>query len=440
MLRSLILSSILVALPLSAAAAQRPLSLGEVYELARDGNPMVRAAQAAAAAVAAREPSAGLPPDPEIQLGVMNLSIPGLTADMPGSMLPSVQAMQMIPFPGKLRLSGDVARQSTAMAVLQAEEAWWDVRERAAMSFYEVYRIDRQTRVMEETLEWLTQFEEVASAMYSVGSGRQSDVLRAGVEVARMRAEIARMRAMRTSAAATLNALLDRRGDAALPGVAFTPLPGRPPSSAELERWAEVTRPSLAQGRTGVELAQTRQALARREIWPDLTLGVQYGQRPAEMGTERMGSLMVGFTVPVFAGQRQLRMREETAAMEQMARAELGDRRVQVNARITELLAGLERGRTLLELYRAEVLPQAETTVASALASYRTGRVDFMTLLDAQMTLNGFRQEMFDLLAEYGTLVAALEATVGRELPPTTEMIEDEPMDGSSGSDERRSS
>jgi outer membrane protein TolC len=40
---------------------------------------------------------------------------------------------------------------------------------------------------MAETLDWLRHLEEVATSMYSVGGGRQSDVLRAGVEVARMR-------------------------------------------------------------------------------------------------------------------------------------------------------------------------------------------------------------------------------------------------------------
>jgi outer membrane protein, heavy metal efflux system len=62
------------------------------------------------------------------------------------------------------------------------------------------------------------------------------------------------------------------------------------------------------------------------------------------------------------------------------------------------------------------VLPQAEANVTSAFSSYRVGRVDFMTLLDAQMTLNQYRQELYALLAEYGR-VAELEMVIGRELP-----------------------
>jgi cobalt-zinc-cadmium efflux system outer membrane protein len=54
--------------------------------------------------------------------------------------------------------------------------------------------------------------------------------------------------------------------------------------------------------------------------------------------------------------------------------------------------------------------------VSSALSSYRVGRVDFMTLVDAQMTNNEYEQELAVLLSEYGVAFAELEMTIGREL------------------------
>jgi outer membrane protein TolC len=109
--------------------------------------------------------------------------------------------------------------------------------------------------------------------------------------------------------------------------------------------------------------------------------------------------------------------------MERMASAELVQNRAEVRARIDELTAEMERARTLTMLYRREVLPQAEANVQSSLASYRVGSVDFMTLVDAQMTLNQYQQELYALLAEYGTLTAELEMAIGRELSPTTQAV-----------------
>jgi outer membrane protein TolC len=178
----------------------------------------------------------------------------------------------------------------------------------------------------------------------------------------------------------------------------------------------------LMRARTVVEQASLQRALAHRELWPDFKVGLEYGQRPAAMGTERMGSVMLGFTVPVFASRRQLRMRDEAAAMETMARAELNSMRAQIGARLAELCTAFERNTRLIELYRTNIIPQAQVNVQSAFSAYRVGSVDFMTLIDAQMTVNRYRQEWHALVAEQATTFAELEMTVGRVLPITARL------------------
>ncbi|HEX7090063.1 MAG TPA: TolC family protein [Longimicrobiales bacterium] len=411
------------------AAAQEPpgFTLDEVYALARERSPVLRAAHFAVEASRAREGAAALPPDPTLEIGAMNLSLPGLSADMPASMAPQIQVMQMLPFPGKLRLARRIAVLGTGIARADADEAWWEVRSRAAAAFYDIYEADARIRVLRETLELLRGFQAAATALYATGEGRQSDALRAGVEVARMEADLRRMRAMRTAAAAKLNAILDRPADTPVPAPVFPALPLGVPAPDTLRAWAEESQPMLAAGRTRVEQARARSALARKEIWPDPAIGLAYGQRAGAMGTERMGSAMIGFSVPVFAGRRQLRMRDEAEAMEQMARAELTQARAWVTARIAELSAGLERTRDLVRLYRAEVLPQARANVESSFSSYRTGAVDFATLVDAQLAVNRFEQEYHTLLAEYGRTLADLEMTIGRALPVDGETLAEVP-------------
>lgn len=418
-----------LAVPLGLAAQSPPsaradgLTLAEVYALAAERNPRIAATAALADASAAMVTSAGLPPDPVFQIGAMNLSLPDLEADMPSSMAPSIELMQMIPFPGKLGLSRRIAGKTSEMARSDAGETEWMIRADVAMAFYDLYAADRQVEVMRRTLRLLEDFERVARAMYGAGTGRQSDVLRANVEIARMEADIARMEAMREVAAARLNGLLDRPVETPVPSPVLPALPADVPSGVTLRTWAEETRPMIKKGKTGVERADAGVALARRELWPDFTLGLQYGQRDLGMGVERMGGIVVGFSVPVFAAGRQLKMRDEAAAMRAMAAADLADMRAGVDAEIGELLAELERARTLLGLYETTVIPQAEANVESSFSSYRVGSVDFMTLVDAQMTLNGYEQENHALLAEYGTVISRLETAVGREMPPTAETL-----------------
>jgi cobalt-zinc-cadmium efflux system outer membrane protein len=405
------------------AGSAGELRLEEVYALAAERNPQIAAALAVADASAAMVSSAGLPPDPVFQIGAENLRLPEFDADMEASMAPAVQLMQMVPFPGKLGLSERIAERTSEMARSSAEEIAWMIRSDVAMAFFDIYAADQQIEVMRKTLRLLEDFEKVARAMYSAGTGRQSDVLRANVEIARMEAEIARMEAMRVVAAARLNGLLARPAETPVPSPVLPALPALVPERDTLRTWAEETRPMLLKAKTGVERAQASRDLARKELWPDLALGVQYGQRDAGMGLERMGSLMVGFSLPVFAGSRQLRMRDEAAAMQRMSVAELAETRADVDARIGELLAELDRARTLIDLYRGTVIPQAEANVESSYSSYRVGSVDFMTLVDARMTVNRYEQEYYELLADYGVGVAELETVVGREMPATAQLL-----------------
>ena len=81
----------------------------------------------------------------------------------------------------------------------------------------------------------------------------------------------------------------------------------------------------------------------------------------------------------------------------------------ETRGRVSELVAAVGRARRLRTLYRKTVLPQAQATFSSALAAYRVGGVDFMTLLDAQMNVNRYHQAAIAATAELGQAIAELE-------------------------------
>ena len=90
--------------------------------------------------------------------------------------------------------------------------------------------------------------------------------------------------------------------------------------------------------------------------------------------------------------------------------------RAQTRGAVAQAYANLVKARNLTVLYRTTVIPQAEATVSSALAAYRVGTVDFMTLLDSRMTVNEYRQQLFVLEADQGKAWAELEMLVGAVL------------------------
>ncbi|HEU4564714.1 MAG TPA: TolC family protein [Gemmatimonadaceae bacterium] len=441
--RAACLTMLLAAAPLAAqgtpapsspaavpSAAASPLVLGELYREARQASPRGEAARALARAAEARVPGARRPPDPELQLGFMNYTLPGLRPMEPLGMT-QLQLMQMLPTAGKLGLSGRVAAAQAAAQSERATEVGWEVRNDVAMAFYDLYQTEQTLEVDRRTLRLVQDIRQTAEAMYRVGEGRQADVLRANVEIARMVEDTIRMATMRTAMAARLAALLDRPADSPVGSPALPEFPDSVPELATLLAQAADGRAMVKAGQREVEAAEAQSTLARREIWPDLTVGIQYGQSrvtmpagtdaegmpmPAERRTERMGSLMVGATLPIFARSRQLRMREEMTAMRRMAEADLASMRAETRGGVAQAHANLLRARRLAALYRTTVIPQAEATVQSSLAAYRVGSVDFMTLLDNRMAVNEYQQQLLALEAEEGKAWAELEMLVGREL------------------------
>jgi outer membrane protein TolC len=390
------------------------LTVAEALRIAREANPMLRAARASARAAGERIGPAGALPDPQLQLALMNRMASEFASTMDPMTMNQVQLMQMLPWPGKLGNAKRAARHTAAAAGADADEQERMLAAQVRMAYPEVAFADRALDVMEQTRGLLRDFTSVATTMYAVGSGIQQDVLRAQVEVARMSEEITRMAQMRIAVAARLNALLGREATNPIGALELPELPADDlPPPDTLIAWALASRPALRAGAERVAAAEASLVAVRRELFPDLQLGVQYQRRPA---FPDMVSVMVGINLPIFAAGKQLPMRREMAAMRDMSQAELLNLRNETIARIIETRARAAQDRTLGRLYRASILPQARSAVQAALASYRVGRVPFMTLVDNQMTVNRYETETYRFLADYQQAVGELEALVGREV------------------------
>jgi hypothetical protein len=75
------------------------------------------------------------------------------------------------------------------------------------------------------------------------------------------------------------------------------------------------------------------------------------------------------------------------------------------------------RLRQTVQIYENSLLPQVRASVASALAAYRVGNVDFLTLRQAQLREFEVSTELAEAIANHNKAVAEIELLVGRSLP-----------------------
>lgn len=396
----------------NSQGASGQLSVDDAVRLARDANPALRAARLRADVAAERVPQAGALPDPILGFGLMNRQIQDFGSTEEPMLQNRIEFSQRLPWPGKLGFSEERSELLASAGGLEAKEAEQALVARVKAVYYHLAFMDRALLVMQETRGLLRDFLDVSSTLYAVGDGLQQDVLQAQVAVASMTEDITVMEQDRLATAARLNALLGRRPTVEIRELELPPPGGELPSVEILMARADAQRPGLQAARERARAAEAGYRAARRATYPDFNVGVAYSQRPR---FNDWLSFMVGISVPLWAGKSHIPFRREMAAMQAEEEARALDLYNETFARIAERRAEAERARKLMALYATSVLPQSRAAVESALSAYRVGKVDFMTLVQNELTVNRFEIESVRLAADYLRAVAELEALVGSD-------------------------
>jgi outer membrane protein, heavy metal efflux system len=410
-------------------------SLRDLLIEARGVNAEVQVARRAADAAAARIPQAGALPDPMLSAGLMYVPVPSFDVTAEGMTMGIIQLGQRLPPAGSRAAREGVARQFHQVAVWEALEVELEVLTRLKSAYFEALFIDRALDVLSRNRALLVDFAEVARSRFAVGRAPQQDVLRAQTEITRLDEQLAGLQSRRTAAAAEINAILQRSPTEPLVAsypervrtlalapptlAAFTAaaleggLGEGVPSLAELRRRAIEGRPMLRAHEHRIVAAREGVRLAEAERFPDLEVMLGYGTR---WGQPDMLSASVSVPLPVFAARKQRQAVLE--AGHELASYEVGHHQMaaDIESDVATRYAALVRTREQILLLSDGVIPQARATIESAAAAYQAGRVEFMSLLDAQATLFRNEIELARQLSDFGRELAALERAVGQEL------------------------
>ncbi len=413
---------LLVISPLSQAVlaeeARPAEDLGRLIAAATADNPELRASEARWQMFRNRVLHESRLEDPMLMLKIQNgiLSDPFNFRKDPMTQK-VIGISQQLPFWGKRALRGEVAAKEAESYRWQVEERKLELRRMVAEAYYQIYFTDKSREIVEKNFKILDNFVTLAETRYSVGQGSQQDIFKAQVERSKMLDMRISLESQRKSLQAALNALLYRPADTPVGGIPDFDIKPLALSAEELRTIAADNRPLLKTQSALIDKGKAGEKLARKEFYPDFNVSFEYMQRERFAGSEGddMYSLGVTFNLPVHQHHRHEMVAESSAEID-MATEELKSTKNSIDSGVSDLLAQLERRRRVVELYKTGIIPQASQALESATISYRVNKVDFLTLLDSQMTLFNYEREYYESLADYQMKRAQLEALVGKEL------------------------
>lgn len=416
--RHLLAAALIGVAAIPAGAAELGADLQGLLDHARAQNPELALMRAEAEAASQRVEPAGALPDPLLRIELMNVNNYGNDARF--NLLPNKVGetqytfMQMLPWPGKLKLRGEVAQADARQAQARTAAAWTELAMRIQASYARYYLAAGTERLTREILDLMKRVEQIAQARYAGGLVVQQDAIRAQLEQTTMQAELIMLQSEKRQQRARLNALLAREADAPLAEPqALRPLP--PPGAldpATLAQRFRANNPQLMAEEARLASAEKSRELTRRNRYPDFSVGLQ----PTQMGSRITSwGVMFEMNIPLQQGTRRAQ-EAEAEAMVAAARARSQNLANQLVGELGETVAMLEAARQSEALATNQTLPQSDLGLRSAIAAYENGRLDFTALLEAQRQIRKARQDQLRAQAEARVRLAEIERIVGEPL------------------------
>lgn len=387
------------------------LTLSSLIDEAKSNSPDILAAKKRWEASVARTPLSKSLEDPSI--GFTFEKIPRgtlkLNKTMPDDRMLSFS--QFLPFFGKLSLKGKIAVVESQMIASEYKNKELEIVNQVKNAYYDLFMNYKEFALKRESLNLLEGIAKVAEANYAVGDITQEEVYKIHSEIASLNTELLNLELENKAKQTRINTLLNRDPEGAL---------GIPDLGEEvifkkdiksLYQSTLLNQPELMIFSYAIEKNKYAKSKTLRSFFPDLMASiVQRGITSATLGP---WDLMLSFTVPLWFWTKQRYEVKEAIVNLEEAEAAYKAMQNRAFAEVKALFSEIEIAKNKVKAYKTSLIPILESSIESSLARFRSGKGDFMMLLDSQRMLVETKMNYYKALVEYNMNVADLERTVG---------------------------
>jgi outer membrane protein TolC len=348
-------------------------------------------------------------PDPQFtfQAYIAN----SLTSLMPG-------LSQQIPGPGKLKARGRAAAAASEGKYFAFESVVLQTAFAVKTAYYQLGLLEEKLRLKRAIIVLLQNQERVIRAQNTAGATTLTEGLRAQSELDRARNDLASLEDSRRPLCEKFKAALG-----------LTPQQPAPPVPAhfeftvenldenELLRSAFARNPQLAAMAAEVRTTEAGIAVAYKERVPDFNAGLM-----AEVYKPPFYWPQVGMTLPIWRDKLAAEV-AQARANELAAQARWHSAQIELAVNFAQkAFAYRETGRNLA-LVEDKLLPQAQQSLAAIRAGYRTGDMDFSSVISAERLLLDLQLGAAEARTQRGIALADLSLMVAGVPPPGAPLL-----------------
>ena len=405
----------MLAIPVVAQTPEPRVSLRDLTSEAMKNNPEIVAAQKGYEASRQKPTQESSLPDPMVSVGYTSIGkpLPGFGLGTEPTANIGVMYSQEIPYPGKLKLRGEIASKEADATFQQYQVVQLNVISRLKQAYYRLQYTYAASDLLKRNRDLLSKLLSVTEDRYSVGRAAQQDVFKAQTQVSILETRLVKFEQERASTEAEIDSILNRR-----PG---TPV-GRPEdvkpkeftaTLEELYASAAQNSPMLRRDQNMIQRSELAVNSARKEYYPDMTLSGGYFNQG---GMPPMYQFQASFKVPVFFWRKQRAGVNEQVSMLSQAKRTYEATDQSLHARIQADFTMAQASAKLMKLYAQTVVPQGNLALESSLSTYETGSVDFLSVLTNFTTVLDYEMNYYDEALNYALALSRLEEMTGQPL------------------------
>jgi len=394
--------------------AQLPTSLATLLREADANNSQIAAADDAWRASTHVEAQVSALPAVEITFQSFSVGSPKPLAGFSNSEFAyvSLGAAQELPYPGKLRLRGEVAHREMETNKAGVAVTRSSVEEQTKLLYLQIAYSTSAIAYLDRIDSLLRSVIQDALSQYALGKGSQSAVIKAQME----RTQILRQDTMHNQelwqAQARLKQLLHRAQDS--PDIYPDPLAATPFAidSQELQNQLRVSNPTLMVDAHVVGKQKAQLASAKRESQPDFNVGYAF----QITGDDYRNRYMFSANMRLPNRRRVEAEIAQAVEMETRARHEMDSDVQQKLADLQEQYVAVKSTAELLNEYKEGLIPQAEAVFHSEQSAYQLNKQELGPVLSALLDILTLESDYQQALLDHETALVRIETLTGRTI------------------------
>ena len=410
--------SLLAFAALSARAQDAPVSeatkLTDLLTEAEKNNPQIQAARHGWQSAKQIPTQVATLPDPQVVLQQTNVGSPRPFAGYTNSDFAYIGLgfSQDLPYPGKLRLRGEIAQKDADATQQKYESVRRAVLVAVKMAYFQLGYLAKRQKILDEDAQLLQQVEQAAESRYRSGLGNQQDVLQAQLERTKLLREINMNQLEQGKLQAELKNLLNRSQTST--DIETAELSESTPvyNFDQLLAEAKASNPELAGMQKMVEREGLQIDLAKKDFYPEFNVQGMW-QRTDPSQFRAYYQFTVGMRIPIYRSRRQRPELAQAEADRDRAKSEFEMQSQQTTFQLRQQFLTAEKSAELLKIYREGLIPQARAELQAGMAAYQSNRQDFQALLASFLDVLKLDEEYWQTLSEHETALAQMEELTG---------------------------